>query len=106
MFAAIASLNPFPRSRAEAAPGCPWISTTLPLFPIDSAIKSPANFDPSTLSEAMCVNTSPSFAPRSTVITGIFSLFAAAILVATASESTGLMMIKLTFFLQMYAMMN
>ncbi len=93
---AITSLKPSPRSTAAEAPGIPSNSTTLAASPSCSMMYSPASLPPATLSEAICVITSPLLAERSNVITGISASLALAIASPTASESVGLIKIKST----------
>src|SRR2546425_2580305 len=92
------SRKPFPRSRAADVPAMPSSITTLP-FPFNRlATYWAAIFPPATLSDAMWAATVTPFAPRSTVMTGIFPPFTFLMVGAMASLSVGLMAMTATFF--------
>ena len=91
------SVKPWPRSREAEEPGTPCPSTMIsPSSPIAAASASAAWVPPATLSEAMKLASSPEAALRSTAMTGMSALFSASTEVATASESVGLTMTRLT----------
>src|SRR2546422_3598180 len=92
------SRKPFPRSRAADVPAMPSSITTLP-FPFNRlATYWAAIFPPATLSDAMWAATVTPFAPRSTVMTGIFAPCTFLMVGAMASLSVGLIAMTATFF--------